>query len=168
MFLFNNKSEKNAQELKSMAGKGAALADTLCAQYDNLKAIGQELRDDIDSFNESVSGLAQSHSDFSEIGKFSDTTLFTTNHLAPGTISYPLRAQLLADAIPAESFPAGYMSPLVFSGSLSDYDMATEFKDANRIEVMDANKRRWRHSYFLQAPYMVVHDLFENINQKIQ
>ncbi len=101
-------------------------------------------------------------------GKFSDTTLFTTNHLAPGTISYPLRAQLLADAIPAESFPAGYMSPLVFSGSLSDYDMATEFKDANRIEVMDANKRRWRHSYFLQAPYMVVHDLFENINQKIQ
>ena len=28
-------------------------------------------------------------------GKFSDTTLFTTNHLAPGTISYPLRAQLL-------------------------------------------------------------------------
>ena len=37
-------------------------------------------------------------------GKFNDLTLFTTNYLAPGSIGYPLRAQLLADAIPAESF----------------------------------------------------------------
>lgn len=101
-------------------------------------------------------------------GKFSDTTLFTTNHLAPGTISYPLRAQLLADAIPAESFPAGYLSAPVFSGSISDYDMAIEFKDSTNISLMDSDNRSWCHSYFLQAPYMVVHELFENINQKIQ
>ena len=101
-------------------------------------------------------------------GKFSDTTLFTTNHLAPGTISYPLRAQLLADAIPAESFPAGYLSAPVFSGSFSDYDMATEFKDSTNISLMDSDNRSWCHSYFLQAPYMVVHELFEDINQKIQ
>ena len=101
-------------------------------------------------------------------GKFSDVSLFTTNHLAPGTIGYPLRAQLLADAIPAESFPAGYMSAPVFSDYENDYNMAERFKDTDRINVMDANKRRWRHSYFLQAPYMVVHKLFENITQKIQ
>lgn len=94
--------------------------------------------------------------------------LFTTNHLAPGTISYPLRAQLLADAIPAESFPAGYMSAPVFLNSGNAYNMATEFKDTDKINVMDANKRQWCHSYFLQAPYMVVHKLFENINQNIQ
>ena len=101
-------------------------------------------------------------------GKFSDTPLFTTNYLAPGAIDYSLRARLLADAIPAESFPAGYMSASVFSNSGNAYNMATEFKDTDRIEVMDANKRLWRHSYFLQAPYMVVHDLFENIAQEIQ
>jgi hypothetical protein len=101
-------------------------------------------------------------------GKFNDLTLFTTNHLAPGTISYPLRAQLLADAIPAESFPVGYMSAPVFLNSGNAYNMAKRFKDTDKINVMDANKRQWSHSYFLQAPYMVVHKLFENITQKIQ
>ena len=40
-------------------------------------------------------------------GKFSDTTLFTTNYLAPGTISYPLRAQLLASA---DEIVAGHLA----------------------------------------------------------
>ena len=95
-------------------------------------------------------------------------TLFTTNHLAPGTIGYPLRAQLLADAIPAESFPVGYMSAPVFSDYENDYNMTMKFKDSTNISLMDSDNRSWCHSYFLQAPYMVVHELFENINQKIQ
>ena len=37
-------------------------------------------------------------------GKFNDLTLFTTNYLAPGSIGYPLRAQLLADSSTGKSF----------------------------------------------------------------
>ncbi|WP_019001710.1 methyl-accepting chemotaxis protein [Succinimonas amylolytica] len=82
-----------------MAGKGAALADTLCAQYDNLKAIAQELRDDMDSFNESVSGLAQSHSDFSEIGKFSDTVSSSGRRIVESVHESMQNVELLKDVI---------------------------------------------------------------------
>ena len=100
-------------------------------------------------------------------GKFSDTTLFTTNHLAPGTIGYPLRAQLLADAIPAESFPAGSVGVPKWPDIQMSYDMSAHFKDLDNQDSIGLNGQKWVHSYFLKAPYMIVHGLFENINSKI-
>ncbi|WP_406040115.1 methyl-accepting chemotaxis protein [Succinimonas sp.] len=99
MFLFNNKAEKSAQELKSMAGKGAALTDSLCEQYENVKAIAQELRDDMESFSESVSGLAQSHSDFSEVGKFSDKVSSSGRRIVESVHESMKNVELLRDVI---------------------------------------------------------------------
>ncbi len=99
MFLFNNKAEKSAQELKSMAGKGAALTDSLSEQYENVKAIAQELRDDLESFSESVSGLAQSHSDFSEVGKFSDKVSSSGRRIVESVHESMKNVELLRDVI---------------------------------------------------------------------
>ncbi|MEE3421897.1 MAG: methyl-accepting chemotaxis protein [Succinimonas sp.] len=99
MFLFNNKAEKSAQELKSMAGKGAALTDSLTEQYENVKAIAQELRDDMESFSESVSGLAQSHSDFSEVGKFSDKVSSSGRRIVESVHESMKNVELLRDVI---------------------------------------------------------------------
>lgn len=99
MFLFNNKAEKSAQELKSMAGKGAALTDSLSEQYENVKAIAQELRDDMESFSESVSGLAQSHSDFSEVGKFSDKVSSSGRRIVESVHESMKNVELLRDVI---------------------------------------------------------------------
>ena len=43
--------------------------------------------------------------------------------------------------------------------------MATEFKDRTRKEVVFPGEGNgtWGHSFFLGAPYMVVHGLFESI-----
>ena len=99
MFLFNNKAEKSAQELKSMAGKGVALADSLSEQYENVKAIAQELRDDMESFSESVSGLAQSHSDLSEVGKFSDKVSSSGRRIVESVHESMKNVELLRDVI---------------------------------------------------------------------
>ena len=99
MFLFNNKAEKSAQELKSMAGKGAALTDSLSEQYENVKAIAQELRDDMESFSESVSGLAQSHSDLSEVGKFSDKVSSSGRRIVESVHESMKNVELLRDVI---------------------------------------------------------------------
>ena len=99
MFLFNKKADKSAQELKSMAGKGAALTDSLSEQYENVKAIAQELRDDMESFSESVSGLAQSHSDFSEVGKFSDKVSSSGRRIVESVHESMENVELLRDVI---------------------------------------------------------------------
>ena len=100
-------------------------------------------------------------------GKFSDTPLFTTNYLAPGSIDYSLRARLLADAIPAESFPAGSVGVPKWPDIQMSYDMSAHFKDLDNQDSIGLNGQKWVHSYFLKAPYMIVHGLFENINSKI-
>ncbi len=82
-----------------MAGKGAALTDSLSEQYENVKAIAQELRDDLESFSESVSGLAQSHSDFSEVGKFSDKVSSSGRRIVESVHESMKNVELLRDVI---------------------------------------------------------------------
>lgn len=46
-------------------------------------------------------------------------------------------------------------------------NMALEFKDsANKNILGNESKQTWGHSFFLSAPYMVVHGLFEDIVEK--
>ena len=93
-------------------------------------------------------------------GPFADNSICSTN--GPVVVSPVLRAQLLADAIPAESLPAGLAEvPNWNQPSLRNYNMDTRFKD--HVNLIDANLRLWKHSYFLQVPYMIVHELFEDI-----
>ena len=78
-----------------------------------------------------------------------------------------LRAQLLADAIPAESLPVGFAEVTMWASSPArNYDMSSEFRD--HINLIAEDLRPWKHSFFLQVPYMIVHGLFENVVNKVK
>ena len=97
-------------------------------------------------------------------GPFADDAICSTN--GPVEVSAALRAQLLADAIPAESLPAGLAEvPNWNQPSPRNFSMSG-FKD--NINLIDEDLFPWKHSYFLQAPYMIVHRLFENIVNKVK
>ena len=84
------------------------------------------------------------------------------------SVSRESLSQLLADAIPAESLPAGSSSISAWEyASGENVDMAVELKD-NAQTLDDEDNSFWGHSYFLSAPYMVTHQLFEHINQRIK
>ena len=90
-------------------------------------------------------------------GPFEDTAICTTNLI--GEISYAYRAQLLADAIPAESLAAGFTT--VPTWRTRNHNMSEEFKDGNMKVVL--TNQKWVHSFFIQVPYSVVHKLYESI-----
>ena len=98
-------------------------------------------------------------------GPFADSSICSTN--GPVVVAPVLRAQLLADAIPAESLPAGLSQVTDWNSSPKrNYNMNSVFKD--HINLIDANLHLWKHSYFLQVPYMIVHGLFEDIVNKVK
>ena len=103
-------------------------------------------------------------------GWFEDRTICTNAFLVESAISPQLRAQLLADAIPAESLPAGLV-PVPKWDEITiaeNQDMATSFKDQMTTNILGSSSSQWGHSFFLSAPYMVVHGLFEDVKAKTQ
>ena len=99
---------------------------------------------------------------------FENPALCATN--AMPQMTYALRAQLLADAIPALSFAVG-ANPVDNwnNNDLASDDEMTWFKDPNAIGILNSEKdRKWTHAFFLKVPYMVVHKLFEDIVHKIK
>ena len=92
-------------------------------------------------------------------------------YLAESAVSRDLQSQLLADAIPAESLPAGANAVPNWSldESTRDIDMSVEFKDVLMKEVVfpGGDNGQWGHSFFLGVPYMIVHGLFDNIIYQI-
>ena len=101
-------------------------------------------------------------------GWFEDRTICTNAFLAEGVISPQLRSQLLADAIPAESLPAG-LAPVPKWTNVSfanNRDMATSFKDPVATNALGSASLQWGHSFFLSSPYMLVHGLFEDVIEK--
>ena len=74
-------------------------------------------------------------------GPFEDTAICTTNLI--GEISYAYRAQLLADAIPAESLAAGFTT--VPTWRTRNHNMSEEFKDGNMKVVL--TNQKWVHSF---------------------
>ncbi len=107
-----------------------------------------------------------------------DDSLHTTN--AVPELTRERHAQLLADAIPAESPPVGWSSVICWAtkeeensgedqGSESiSINMATSSIDKETVILMDSENQKWIHSYFLSAPYMVVHLFFESMADKIE
>ena len=51
---------------------------------------------------------------------------------------------------------------------MQNKNMALEFKDSVNKNVMgNESKQAWGHSFFLSAPYMVVHGLFEDLKSNL-
>ena len=75
------------------------------------------------------------------------------------------RTQLLADAIPAESFAVGANSVGVWNSSGNNINMAISFKDRNNFTKSAVQS--WVHSLFVGAPYMCVHGLYDDIVSRI-
>lgn len=99
---------------------------------------------------------------------FEDASLLTANFVS--SITREMISQLLADAIPAESFPAGFNEVPkwnVNNAGAENINMAKELKSATEIYFWSHDKR-WGHSYLLDAPYMVVHGLFEDMKGKMK
>ena len=109
-------------------------------------------------------------------GWFDDRSICTNVFLAESAVSRDLQSQLLADAIPAESLPAG-LAEVPKWNSNTDFtpvevekniNMAVLCKDVDRIGILNVRKRNWTHSFFLAVPYMIVHGLFERITAQTQ
>lgn len=104
-------------------------------------------------------------------GWVENRTICTNMYLAESAVSRDLQSQLLADAIPAESLPAGANAVPNWSldESTRDIDMSVEFKDVLMKEVVfpGGDNGQWGHSFFLGVPYMIVHGLFDNIIYQI-
>lgn len=99
---------------------------------------------------------------------FEDISLMTDS-LVPN-ISRGMVSQLLADAIPAESFPAGFNEVpkwKVLNVGAENINMAEKFKTNGEIYFWWWEDD-WGHSFFLDAPYMVVHGLFEDMKGRMK
>ena len=101
-------------------------------------------------------------------GHFGNRNIYTSTNGTIVSESAAYRAQLLADAIPAESFAVGANPVTAWITGIIDernVNMATEYKDPYRINRISGS--RWIHSFFLGAPYMCIHGLYESIVLKI-
>lgn len=107
-------------------------------------------------------------------GHFEDDSIYTPATGIDTNTNAVMRARLLADAIPAESFATG-RNPVPkwvdeddeTGEDVVNVNMATKFKDQNTIGVLDLGEDNWIHSFFLQAPYMVVRPFYLSIMKVI-
>ena len=108
--------------------------------------------------------------------------MYTSPDGAVVASNYLYRAEMLAYAIPTESYAVG-ANPLpgfteMFTNSIPDklyynYDMAVLFASGVNDLPQNGNEpkymhRNWQHSTFVQRSYKRVHQLFKVINQHIQ
>ena len=99
-------------------------------------------------------------------GHFANRSIYTSTNGVIISDNPAYRAQLLADAIPSESFAAGANPVDAWKTGVIDtrnIDMSQIFK--SRMEVSPVPN--WIHSFFLKAPYMCVHGLFRDIVSRI-
>ena len=91
-------------------------------------------------------------------GPFADSSICATNGVV--TITPALRAQLLADAIPAESFAAGANA---ISGMSGNYNYQGADNTPNGWPRKNGDVAVWEHSDIKNVAYYYVHVLFEKI-----
>ena len=113
---------------------------------------------------------------------FHNPGMYTSPDGAVIASNYLYRAEMLAYAIPSESYAVG-ANPLpgfteMFTNSIPDklyynYDMAVLFASGVNDLPQNGNEpkymhRNWQHSTFVQRSYKRVHQLFKVINQHIK
>lgn len=98
-------------------------------------------------------------------GPFENTDICTTNPITE--ISSAYHAQLLADAIPAESLVAGFVPiPKSTSSINQNIDMSVDMK--NKKMIGSVSDLAWVHSFFVKSPYPVVFKLYKDIVKKVK
>ena len=101
-------------------------------------------------------------------GHFQDRNIYTSTNGVMVATNAAYRAQLLADAIPAESFAAG-ANPVTAWGDEGrdnvNVNMAVRFKDRERF--FKSPIQNWVHSLFVRVPYMCTHEFYENVISRI-
>ena len=113
---------------------------------------------------------------------FASSQMHTSSNGANVATNYLYRAEMLAYAIPAESYAVG-ANPLpglteMFTNSIPDklyynHNMAALFTSGVNDLPQNGNEpkymhRNWQHSTFVQRSYRRVHQLFKVINQHIK
>ena len=78
-------------------------------------------------------------------GAFDDTSICTTNQIE----CLPQKNQLLADAIPAESYAAG-------RNQIPDFDN-------KEMQGMKTGGGYWTHSFLIEAPYAWTYKVYDEI-----
>jgi len=99
-------------------------------------------------------------------GHFENRNIYSSTNGVIASENPAYRAQLLADAIPAESFAVGANPVEAWKTGPIDtrnIDMSLHFK--TRMDVSPVQD--WIHSFFLRVPYMCVHGLYDNIVSRI-
>lgn len=86
---------------------------------------------------------------------FNDERMTSTNNL--NVVDYALRAKMLSDAIPAESFAAGRNAT---TGVAGNYDMNGLIE-----ERWPSNREGWFHSDLRNVSFWFTHRLFEKIKK---
>ena len=86
---------------------------------------------------------------------FNDDRMMSTNAL--NVVDYQLRAKMLGDAIPAESFAAGANAVGVF-GDAGNYNM-----DSIRNDRWPSNRDGWFHSDLKNVAFWYTYKLFQKI-----
>lgn len=86
-------------------------------------------------------------------GPFADNSICTSNAISG--IYTPLLAQLLADAIPAESLPAGYTNVPAWESDQCENNELSCVKYRDEIMKGVLQNYEWKHSFFISVPYSV-------------
>ena len=99
-------------------------------------------------------------------GHFENRNIYASTNGIIVSENAAYRTQLLADAIPAESYAVGANPvPSWSTNGCVNVNMAMEFKDEDQI-VKSLNQK-WLHSFFIKVPYMCIHEFYENIVSRI-
>jgi hypothetical protein len=100
-------------------------------------------------------------------GHFQDPNIYLSSNGQIVATNAAYRAQLLADAIPAESFAVGANSVPAWGDEDKDKCNVNmiRFKDKDRF--CHSSCQNWIHSLFLGAPYVCIHEVYENIVSRI-
>jgi hypothetical protein len=99
-------------------------------------------------------------------GHFGNRNIYASTNGTIVSENAAYRAQLLADAIPAESFAVGANPvPLWNTNGCVNVNMASRFKDDHQF--YKSPNQNWIHSFFLMAPYMCIHGLYDDVVSRI-
>ena len=99
-------------------------------------------------------------------GHFENRDIYTSTNGVIVSENPAYRAQLLADAIPAESFAVGANSVMAWGTEGEDknnVDMPRHFKSNMIVSPV----QNWIHSFFLKVPYMCTHEFYEDVVSRI-
>ncbi|MDD6031715.1 MAG: hypothetical protein PUE68_12965, partial [Kiritimatiellae bacterium] len=98
-------------------------------------------------------------------GHFEDRSVYQPTNGVDTVTNATMRARLLADAIPAQSYAVGRNAiPSWEEDGSSNWNIPlVAFKDDCQLEVLPNHERAWVHSFFLRVPFSATHGFFQDL-----